>query len=162
MPDTDRPADAAIRPVLPSRASQSAETFMEQRPAFLDQPSPGTVLPALTKRTKPRRKKTERLPAPEIKLITRNRKKAMKKVKTFVALQGAPKRKRKVKLPSRKARINPNRPLELKNQLHAVIGAMVALEGGERASFASVLKLLEGHSKVGRKRVLDALAQVYA
>jgi hypothetical protein len=145
MDDDDKPVDVAIRPVLPSRAGLEPPNV----PAFLDQPSPGTE-------PKPRRRRLPLLPPDEIERINTNRKENMKKRK---AKKYVPLAERVSHKPARAK--NPNRPLELKNRMLALVGAVGSLEAADLKSFTEAVVLLNDLPKPGRQRVLDALAKVY-
>ncbi|MDE2471841.1 MAG: hypothetical protein KGL35_24735 [Bradyrhizobium sp.] len=70
-----------------------------------------------------------------------------------------------VKLPSRKAAVtkNPNRPLERKNQLNAVLAyAASGVPSAEIHTFAAIAATLDKMTKPARQRVLSALSVVYA
>lgn len=56
---------------------------------------------------------------------------------------------------------SPNRPLEAKKQLDAVLTVLDDLAKPELMVFTVTLKQLKGLSKPGRARVLHALQQVY-
>lgn len=147
FPDGDRPEDddevtpgiGLMRPALPSRATG------EEKPL--------TPLPETEEAPRRRRqKRTERLPAPEIKRINQNRKKNMRNNAKRV-----PRSKTVLK---EKA---PNRPLELKNRLHTVLAAVKSMTHAEEiTAFAELMAHLEGMSAPARRRVIAALEQVYA
>lgn len=64
---------------------------------------------------------------------------------------------------TRPPRKNPNRPLELKQQLTAVVTTMAALSSQpERLAFAAGMKMLDSLTRTGRRDVLAALTRVYA
>ncbi len=140
MNDDDK-IDVAIRPVLPSRAQNS--------PRYGREPILGLepLLAPVVRSRKPRRKKSEILSPLEIGRIDRNRKKNMKKIKAkAVRMHAAAK---------------PNRPLELKNQLQAVLDICAKLSHEELGGFRTGMEVMLNLSRPGRKRVLDALAKVY-
>jgi len=160
--DDDKYVDAAIRPVLPSRAATADDP---QMPAFLNNPSLGTDKTPRGTASRKRgsrvktpgvtgtQRRSEALPPREVERILKARKKNMKKRKTKNRTVGkhpalaAPYRggQKQVKDPYKALAKkvvrpkNPNRPLELKNVM-----------------------LINGLTKPGRQRVLDALAKVYA
>jgi hypothetical protein len=97
------------------------------------------TLPTLPSRAEPR---NEAPSAP--------RKRAARKVK-------ARKAKKRVEAPK-----SPNRPLENKNKLHAVLALTAHLRRAEMVTFAAVVETMEGMSRGARRRVLEALGRVYA
>jgi hypothetical protein len=56
---------------------------------------------------------------------------------------------------------NPNRPLENKTRLHQVLTLTNQLRKPELNKFAAIMQHLEKLSRGGRRRVLNALGQVY-
>lgn len=60
------------------------------------------------------------------------------------------------------ARKNPNRPLELKNQMLQIVQLASKLTPAELAAFSSLVPLVQDLDRSQRKRVLDALRVVYA
>jgi hypothetical protein len=162
--DDDKPADVAIRPVLPSRAQTEAPRF--DLAAQVERLGPDSLLPPkrneMSKRRPPVKKRaSEALPAREVTRILKNRKKNMKKAKKRVLSDAV----RSVRPPAGRRKPgnpkNPNRPLELKNRLDAVLTIFTELPKEEQRPFGEVMKSLDGLSRPGRKRVLDALAKVY-
>jgi hypothetical protein len=155
---SDEDAQVTIQPAIPSRAAhhQTPEALMANRPAFLDQPSPGTEKPKRKRRQSPPKHSRQKIAPTKIKRIRANRRKNVKKVKkakrtpqplSKTINQGRPK--------------NPNRPLELKNQLHTVLMLVAGLPKNEVSTFTAAMGQLGNLSRSGRKRVLDALRQVY-
>jgi|ERR1700722_1268477 len=77
---------------------------------------------------------------------------------------GKPKRVRRPVLhaiPDSKPAKNPNRPLEMKNQLAAVLAVVSDLKGAELTFFSEACKSLQDLTHAGRKRVIEALGRVY-
>lgn len=180
---TDEPVH--MQPAIPSRAAQTPATPFTQ-PAFLENPSPGTS-PA-KKKPRPRqqgavtayarpKKKAKALPAAEIRKINAKRKKnlprtrAQKKaaakriVGKHPALAAPYKGTRAVKGDPYVAMAgrakNPNRPLEMKNQLSAVLSMVGTLQKQELVFFSQAVPAMQALSRAGRKRVIAALQQVY-
>lgn len=56
---------------------------------------------------------------------------------------------------------NPNRPLEMKSQLQAVLAMSSVLSKPEMAIFATAMQGMQELSRNSRRRVIAALAQVY-
>lgn len=167
-----------IQPAIPSRAA-TAQLQNQSPGAFLDQPSPGT---APTKKSRAgtgakaalTREKNERLRAAEIRKINIKRAAALKAAKKNV-------KKRIIAEPARKKRKaqsfdrnhlhrdrakamatkNPNRPLEMKNQLSAVLSMVGTLQKAELVFFSQAVPAMQALSRSGRKRVIAALQQVY-
>ena len=100
----------------------------------------------------PRPQRAEKLPEDEIERINTNRRRNLKKKKKVKKIAPAPK-------PA--APVSPNRPLEMKNRLHTVLGAVMQMSKAESMAFAGAMAHLEDMSKGARKRVISALAQVY-
>jgi hypothetical protein len=93
----------------------------------------------------PRRAPQLRLPKPRVK--PRKKVKKMARKPTTARRSAAPK--------------NPNRPLELKNQIHALLDVVKHLEPTDLKVFASTMETLRALSKPARARVLGALNKVY-
>lgn len=154
-----------IQPAIPSRAAQApASPFEPAAPQF---PSPGTR-PAPVARGKRRSrlaKKAKALSPAEIKKINAKRaaalaaakpkkKKAKKRTRTIrQIIQAAPRETGRAK--------NPNRPLEMKNQLSAVLSMVGTLQKAELVFFSQAVPAMQALSRSGRKRVIAALQQVY-
>ena len=100
----------------------------------------------------PKPARAERLPEDEIERIKTNRRKNLKKKKIQKRIAPAP----KPPTPP-----SPNRPLEMKNRLHTVLGAVVQMSKQESTSFAGCMAQLEDMSRGARRRVIAALEQVY-
>lgn len=164
-----------IQPAIPSRAAQTPASPFQQ-PAFIENPSPGTEhAPAPPKRKRPAKKKAKMLPAAEIRKINAKRKKNLK-----AATPVPKKRKAKKRAPAQygtaaqkqaagrgfaASRVdrpkNPNRPLEMKNQLSAVLSMVGTLQKAELVFFSQAVPAMQALSRSGRKRVIAALQQVY-
>ena len=56
---------------------------------------------------------------------------------------------------------NPNRPLELRNTLDAVLHMTGTLKRPELVAFSSAMQSFRKLSKAGRRRVIASLGQVY-
>jgi hypothetical protein len=135
----------AMTPALPSRATGEAKPLTPLPTAGVD---PAT-LPKARKATVARgRKKSRatRLSAREIKRINKNRRKNLKKAKRVKA-PVAPK--------------NPNRPLEAKNRLHAVMETVAGMAKPEVIALMNTMRFVESLAAPARKRVIEALGKVY-
>lgn len=154
-----------MQPAIPSRAATAPASPFAQ-PAFLDNPSPGTEHAQREEKLRKRRvasrtKKAKTLPAAEIRKINAKRKKNLKKT-------AAPVRKKRKSTTDlarqyaapNKAK-NPNRPLEMKNQLSAVLSMVGTLQKAELVFFSQAVPAMQALSRSGRRRVIAALQQVY-
>lgn len=163
-----------IQPAIPSRAAQApAITSM---PAFLDQPSPGTEPRT---RAKKKAKKAKALSLAEIKKINAKRKKNLPRSKDQkkAAAKRIIRKRRAPQQYGTEAQMqaagrgfaanrtdrpkNPNRPLEMKNQLSAVLSMVGTLQKAELVFFSQAVPAMQALSRSGRKRVIAALQQVY-
>lgn len=149
-----------IQPAIPSRAAQ------QPVPMFTDDPV------RMEERIKPIRKAKKkkpvylasRLSATEVRKINAKRKKNMKKAKKVVkrraSIQGKGgdrgEQTRRTTSPK-----NPNRPLEMKNQLSAVLSMVGTLQKSELVFFSQAVPAMQALSRSGRRRVIAALQQVY-
>lgn len=175
----------AAMPVLPSRAAGEAPVPQAPPPPVL-----ASVAPPAPRRQRPVRaaapkraaakkpvktKKNERLSAAEAKALKAKRAKALRAKRKAVAtvrpmtqtevVQAVHPAKRSRGRPAKDSsapRKNPNRPLELKNQLNAVISVAGSLSSSDLKLFAALAGELMSHSKASRKAVLAALSSVYA
>jgi hypothetical protein len=80
------------------------------------------------------------------------------------AVKAGKKRKAKKVAPRRAAAAapaNPNRPLEAKNKLHAVLGLADKLRKPQLVVFAEIMDKLEATPRGSRKVIIDALVRVY-
>lgn len=57
---------------------------------------------------------------------------------------------------------NPNRPLEAKNQLQAVLAALPLLKKPEQSIFTDMVATLGNLTRSGRQRILAGLSAVYS
>ena len=148
--------DVAIRPVLPSRATGAPSG---RDPILGLEP----MLPPVDRSRKPRKKKSQALPPLEIERVLGDNKRNMKKAATTKRRRTGWARKSAIAAVDRniKTTKNPNRPLELKNQMLALLDVVKSLGKDELAAFADTTTIMRDMSKTGRKRVLDALANVY-
>lgn len=110
----------------------------------------------------PSRQGTAPLPAPMFdepvkRLAKLQRKHPLSKKRTARAKLTRVARKARTPKPAK----NPNRPLELKNQLSAVLRLTSTLTKAELAWFTVGLDMASKLSRSSRKRVLAAFAQVY-
>jgi hypothetical protein len=142
---TDERALGVMTPALPSRATGEAKPLTPLPTAGVD---PATL---------PKVKKKRRGPykvAPGLK--RKRRKKVMKK--------NYPKRltRGKGKLPPATMSIPPNRPLEAKNWLHALLLVVGTMSKAEVQAFTGAMTMLEDMAGPARKRVIEALGKVYA
>jgi hypothetical protein len=151
---SDEDAGTFTPPVaaIPSRAAQSPESVMANRPLPPVKPAAPKARrkrakkPAHKRQTPPKHS-LQRLAPAEIKKINRNRRKNVAK-------------RAKIKAAPKPAK-NPNRPLEMKNKLHAVLKIVASLNKQESACFANAMQVLEDMPRSGRKHVIAALGQVY-
>lgn len=114
-------------------------------------PTPAAPSAKPARKRKAKRKAKPRLPAAEVRKkrqVARNRSKIAKQIAKQMAVHTSP-----VK--------NPNRPLETKNQLQAVLVMANVLKKPELVIFSDVVQQFQKLSRGGRKRVIAALAQVY-
>lgn len=155
MSDEDPPF-TPMHPAIPSRATGEAKPIV----------TPGTGLEAAlslqVSAAEPRKVgKSPLLAAPysgkrSAKSLdaalkpTRKEKRAVRKLKRGIA-------KKAVK----QAAKNPNRPLELKSQMHALLEAYKSLHGAEHQAFTEAVLAMQDLSKPARKHVLEALGRVY-
>ena len=148
MDDDNKPIDASIRPVLPSRAC-SAETFMENRPL---PPSPMVDEPAQP--PKPRRRTTRKTrhplpPQPERK--TAVKKKPKDKKRSAIAKAAWQTRRKNAKGAVAYAPGPVLVALELASKLtHEELGG-----------FMTAVAMLQHLPTASRKLVLDALSKVF-
>ncbi len=119
-------------PPLPSRANAGIPGVHEA----LDK-----VLAPAKKSRKRKAKKAKQLPAAEIKKLNAKRRKNQKQA------AGTP--------------ANPNRPLEMKNKLNAVLELSSSLRKPQLVLFTELMQRLEGVPRGSRKRILEALGSVY-
>jgi hypothetical protein len=140
---SDERALGVMTPALPSRATGEAKPLTPLPTAGID---PAT-LPKAKKRRRGPYKKAGALHAREIKRINKNRRKNLKKKKRVVAPPAAK---------------NPNRPLEAKNRLYAVMEVVTGMGKHEAAVLMNTMKFMESMAGPARKRVIEALGKVYA
>ena len=132
--DDDRPVDATIRPVLPSRAgAESVPARSSWCRAFLSNPSPGTVSPAKARKT--RHRKAERLPEPEIKRITRNRSKNLKNTKRSAAATKAWKTRRHNEKVHHGGKFTP--------EVYKLIGTLMGMDKSTRNLIITLITTLD-------------------
>ena len=138
-------AFSAPRPAMPSRATVTlAEELVG---GHLIKPEP--MFEAPTEKPKQRRKrKPGALSVAEIKKIKAKRARVLR-------AKAAPKQASRVQVK------NPNRPLELKSQLEAVLMLTTVLKKPELEAFATIAGTMQKLSRGGRKNVIGALERVY-
>lgn len=137
-----RAAQETPQPAAPVTPTAPVQPAPQLAPAAATHVPGDTVKPPRRKRG-PNKKKSEKLSAAEIKKITAKRKAALAKKR------------------GPKAAKNPNRPLEMKNKLSAVLTLTRDLNKTELDVFTTSMDRLEHLTRSGRKRVLAALQQVY-
>lgn len=160
---------------LPSRAAGDAP----QQPApVFDAPTaskPKRVRKPAAKKAAPRKsaaKKKPQLSAKEIANLAAKRRRALAaagkkdKNKTKRSLKTSPSvikaaQRTVLPTPAPVAPKNPNRPLEMKNQLQAVIAMTGVLTKAELTLFSQIVGALQAVSRNGRKRIIVGLQQVY-
>lgn len=87
--------------------------------------------------------------------------KPKRKPATRKAAPKKPAKKKRAVRAKPEATKNPNRPLEMKNQLQVVLSMTGSLRKPELVMFAKLVDELGSVARGGRKRIMAALAQVY-
>lgn len=79
------------------------------------------------------------------------------------AAKPVPKKKRRAKRKAAPAPkpLNPNRPLEAKNQLQRVLTILPHLNKPEQTMFTNLVAALGGLTRNGRQRIIQGLGDVY-
>lgn len=156
-----------IQPAIPSRANPPppVPAPIERHPNGdrVHRNAAGDVIP---KKKRPAKKKAKVLSSAEIRKINAKRaaalkakkpaRKKAKKQKTRTIrqiIQAAPRETGRAK--------NPNRPLEMKNQMSAMLEAVCTLQKAELMLFSRTMPSMQALSRAGRKQVIAALQQVY-
>lgn len=134
---SDEPVFTPMRPAIPSRATG------EDKPLA---PAGAGLEEALRLQQAAQKGK----PVPKKDAPTRKQKRAVRKLKRGLGKKAV---KQAVK--------NPNRPLELKSQMHALLEGFRQLKGPEHEAFTNAVRAMQDLTKPGRKHVLEALARVY-
>lgn len=164
------PAKPVILGALPSRAAGDAP----QQPVPMFEDTPAT--PARkrssprkpTAKKKPAAKKTQAVSRKEAAALAAKRAKALaaKKRKPSRSIKSSPsviKAAQRTVLPvAPPAPKNPNRPLEMKNQLQAVIAMTGVLKKPELELFAKMVAALQSTPRNSRKKIIDGLQSVYS
>jgi len=161
---TDNPQFTPPRPAMPVRQPQTAAELpssdaLQQQPPppmFEDPPQPPARKP------RPPRKKPAKRAARIIRVVGATKDRNTKPKGKTVAKKRSAKRKTTAAAPATPAVAkNPNRPLENKNKLHAVLALSSQLRKPELTKFVELMDALEKLNRGSRKRILSALLQVY-
>lgn len=140
--------DATFEPpraAIPSRAAGATVPPPNQLPPVQEAPAP------IRKKIAPTR--TTRLPSREIKRINTNRKRNIRAM--------SERSKKTAKRAASKAPKNPNRPLELKNQMAMILATATKLTREELGGFMVAIETVGKLSRRGRANVITALANTY-
>jgi hypothetical protein len=137
------------RAVIPSRAASDAP---QARPAFLDEPSPGTKPRMKRNRiVRSKKRRSQRLPAAEIKRINRRRAKNIRKLKKGMAKIS---KKANLKPGTRLTYYRGGKVVAPKNRRPAADDVILLI-------VMEVISIMNKLSSSGRARVLRAVAEVY-
>lgn len=166
MPD-DPPVTVAPRPAIPSRAA--GEAAPSQPPPMFTDPGETAAAPKPKRSARPK-KTTEKLSAAEIHALNAKRRKALAKKQKVKRSRRKPAHDKHRMSPTQQARArydaapaprNPNRPLELKNQLVTIMSIANTLRKPAFAFFTQAIPALQRLTRSDRRKVIAALAQVY-